>query len=784
MKKRKQTRTNTEVPVIPYEELPAKTIRANSEVKLGMSVYHHCKAVGMLAELLLGDSLSRYSDAKWIKAVGLIAALHDLGKVSPTFAYRLFDAAADPRKKSLHMFSTLSSNESAWGGHAGVTAIAMSDLECPKSWMVCAASHHGSMPNISDKKEGMAIFGGVGWAKERRRLFERLHRDFGSPELVDIPEEYIDFVSGVVSVSDWLGSSESMSSMSRSSLSTCSRVYTNSGLSAGEVQEGVTFEQLFGFPMNGTQKAADASYQGPGVYLIESPMGEGKTEAALWLAYRAMCDGARGIYFGLPTRLTSDLIHRRVSEFIGKVSRKDVLLNHSSSKQSKARLGISHIGSEWFEASKRGLLAPFGVGTVDQCLLSVMNVRHGFVRSFGLSGKVVILDELHTYDAYSSLLLKELIGFLESVGCTVIILSATLSKGKKEELLKSSNSKESYPLITASCNGEIKEIVPSDFKAKTVHVNVSDDRANCESWALSKAATGQLGLWIENTVSDAQRTYECLRDLADKLDIELELIHSQYTGVDRAEKESLIESVLGKNSGDKRYSAKRIVIGTQILEQSLDIDADFLVTNIAPTDMLLQRMGRLWRHERENRPETARPEVMVMAPNWEDALREPRESFGGSAAVYSEYLLLRTLEVFESYRDCGHLSLPEDMRSLIEMTYSERVECGEMAHWHSVLFFGECGVGGIESQRQYGLGSLSEAVRTKRESEVSTRYSLHEMGKVLLVKSIEFCQETSRCIIESIKGRQIVIDQGMDTEKKSSILSDIESLMVPCAKYP
>ncbi|MEN3752597.1 DEAD/DEAH box helicase [Mangrovibacter sp. SLW1] len=194
---------------------------------------------------------------------------------------------------------------------------------------------------------------------------------------------------------------------------------------------------------------------GPGVYILEAQMGMGKTEAALYAAYQLLSKGkATGIYFALPTQLTSNKIYDRFNTFLEQIvsaeTPKRSLLLHSNAWLQNSEAGEEGSpGGSWFNQSKRGLLAPFAVGTIDQALMAVMNVKHGFVRAFGLAGKVVILDEVHSYDLYTGTILNELVAFLRQIDCTVIILSATLSQDRREALLQQTTTSTAYPLITA-----------------------------------------------------------------------------------------------------------------------------------------------------------------------------------------------------------------------------------------------------------------------------------------------------------------------------------------------
>src|SRR5690606_33072675 len=164
---------------------------------------------------------------------------------------------------------------------------------------------------------------------------------------------------------------------------------------------------------------------------------------------------ACGIYFALPTQLTSNKIYERFNAFLERILAEGCR-HRSRLLHGKAWLVDTDMGEEgrpggaWFNHAKRGLLAPFAVGTIDQALMAAMNVKHGFVRAFGLAGKVVILDEVHTYDAYTGTLLNALVELLRELHCTVIILSATLNRERRQELLGAVVREDAYPLISAA----------------------------------------------------------------------------------------------------------------------------------------------------------------------------------------------------------------------------------------------------------------------------------------------------------------------------------------------
>ena len=188
--------------------------------------------------------------------------------------------------------------------------------------------------------------------------------------------------------------------------------------------------------------------------------------------------------------------------------RKSLLL-HGTAWLKQSEMGEEGLpGRSWFSSPKRGLLAPFAVGTSDQALMAALNVKHGFVRTFGLAGKVVILDEVHSYDSYTGTLLNELVKILKDIGCTVIILSATLTEKRRRDLLNSENqlSDKIYPLISSVKKNDPPEEYRIDYREQyEVQLKVVVDQSWAIHEALNRAESGQLVLWIENTVDEAQQ---------------------------------------------------------------------------------------------------------------------------------------------------------------------------------------------------------------------------------------------------------------------------------------
>lgn len=695
------------------------------------------------------------------KGAELAAGGHDIGKVSPTF-YEKIRRACTVAPITLPRLHCVNPNlEAGWGGHAGVSQVTAKALGAPEYVPEILGQHHGFSPPVAGLRAVDEAFGGAAWQDERIALVSDLKTRLkaGWPDVKSVPQARL--LAGLTSVADWIGSGRFFENPKEDWLPCVGNALDDAGFVRPAYRQNLTFEEVFGFPPRVAQEELIKASSGPGVYVLEAPMGIGKTEAALYVAYQQLVSGkATGIYFALPTQLTSNKIYERFNDFLQRVlapnCRHRSLLLHAKAWLLNTEMGEEgQPGGAWFNHAKRGLLAPFAVGTIDQALMAAMNVKHGFVRAFGLAGKVVILDEVHAYDAYTSTLLNALVELLGELHCTVIILSATLNRDRREQLLGTPVSEDAYPLISAApLNQPVSERpVPSGANHEVkIRLLTDSDAALFE--ALERASRGQQVLWIENTVVEAQERYLDLAARASELGIACGLLHSRFTADDRQRIEDRWVGLFGKDGWQERTRQGRILVGTQILEQSLDIDADFLVSRFAPTDMLLQRLGRLWRHAGTPREQTACCEAWVLAPDLEKAIVAPVSAFGSSAHVYSPYVLCRSLEVWE---EVDALSLPQDIRGLIDKTYAQRQEEGPMGQWLHELDNGTPRRKGRKALAQLARVTLAEGGNTLPESKAQTRYSELDSDDVLLLHAARQLPDEKATRLTLLDGTQLLL---------------------------
>lgn len=748
---------------LPFDACPAKTYQRpyDGAIILGRSVDEHCQIVGEVARALITRYPESLQTFLFPPGSPFAAACHDIGKVSPCFVEKLRRACTteDCQLPALNVNPEL---ERQWGGHAGVSQATAKAINAPQWVPEILGQHHGFSPELGGKRADAQVFGGIEWQKQREALLAELEQRLGMswPQVSSVAQARV--LAGLTSVADWIGSGQHFEDPALPWVENIELAISEAGFISPVYQRELSFAQLFGFAPRAAQQQLIDSVSMSGVYVLEAPMGMGKTEAALYAAYRMLETGqACGIYFALPTQLTSNKIYQRFNTFLQSIlsddCAHDALLLHGNAWLLQGEMGEEgRPGGAWFNQAKRGLLAPFAVGTIDQALMAVMNVKHGFVRAFGLAGKVVILDEVHTYDAYTGTLLDALVALLRELGCTVIILSATLNQERRQQLLSTQElTSQGYPLISAVPTGQVPHEYPLEGDAsQQIELRLLEQEQEAIAQVLERASQGQQVLWIENTVVEAQERYLDLASRASELGLACGLLHSRFNVIDRQKIEDHWVNLFGKEGWPIRGEQGRILIGTQVLEQSLDIDADFLVSQFAPSDMLLQRLGRLWRHTGTPRPTKAHREAWLLAPKLDIAVAMPQTAFGSSAHVYSPYVLCRSLEVWQ---DKKAIDLPFDIRPLIEQTYVLRDESGDMARWLYELDNGTSRRKGRKALRQLARVGLAEDGKTLPESQAQTRYSEIDSHEVLLLRTLQHIPEQQSSRVVLLGGQELTL---------------------------
>lgn len=662
------------------------------------------------------------SDDELEAICAFLGLVHDIGKITAAFQWKIGPCVPDYLTRLLDKGYDVSKASKCEGvPHARASEAILQSCGVPGCFAIIAGSHHGKpQENGFDWERELtlvdrecAYFGGHSGADKQkweflwRKWVHEALKFSGFSDLRDLPELDMEsqmLLSGLLIAADWIASNDNYYPLidldeTLSEEEIFERTETAwSKLKLPEpwrvIQGSFDFEQRFGFQPRHMQRVMTEIVENsakPGIFILEAPMGGGKTEAALAAAELLAGKGnGAGVFFGLPTQATSNGIFSRLlpwaermaedqyARYAMKLAHGNAALNEDYQQivEGTAQIDEDEAGlvvHEWFQGRKKALLSTFVVGTVDQMLMASLKQKHLMLRHLGLAGKVVIIDECHAYDAYMSQYLDRTLSWLGAYQTPVILLSATLPSQRRAELVDAYcnrkapadaqevwRTSKSYPLLTWTDGGEVRsQALEGESGSKKVTVETLSEEEMAAFLCEQLRDGGCAGI-IVNTVRKAQETYESLQILLE-YGFEIQLFHSQFLMPDRAKREAELMNRVGKSSG-KQARDRLIVIGTQVLEQSLDLDFDLMVSQLCPMDLLLQRMGRLHRHAAHDaiRPDHLRePRFMVLQT--EDGMIDR-----GTQAVYGDWLLLRTQKRLPDI-----VCLPGDIPELVQDVYAE-----------------------------------------------------------------------------------------------------------------
>lgn len=518
------------------------------------------------------------------------------------------------------------------------------------------------------------------------------------------------------------------------------------GLLPVQLAERLSFAEFFpsiATPTPLQQWAATMDFDGtPSLFIVEDVTGSGKTEAALLLANRIMAAGAaNGLFIALPTMATSNQMFTRLAKAYRRLfdpnAHPSLVLAHGASdvheqfQQSilspnergdgtygtvrasttdtgDADESISSECNAWFaDARRKAFLATVGVGTIDQVFLGVLHSKFQALRLFGLGTKVLVVDEVHANDTYMHHMLCEVLAFHAARGGSAILLSATLPASMRHELVEgfykglrathgnalpqpAIGNNDVYPLITTYSATGIREqgVDTRPDVARTVAVECVHTVDDIPKLIADYAKEGRVVCWIRNTVADAIDAYSAIAAYIPPA--KLHLFHARFALCDRKRIEDEVIAMFGKTSTSEQRKG-RVLIATQVVEQSLDLDFDVLITDLAPIDLVVQRAGRLRRHRRtsdgaliedattpDGRPQP--PTLLVVTPDPDGEKDDNGENIGitkdwfaaffvRAKSVYPNHAVLwRTARIL---KDTGSIVMPDGARNLIESVYGE-----------------------------------------------------------------------------------------------------------------
>jgi CRISPR-associated endonuclease/helicase Cas3 len=686
--------------------------------------------------------------------IGWIAfwlALHDLGKFAESFQGQRADLFQALRGRDPAKAYTLRHDSVGWLLWTGlVRRIACQENwfgvdtaeygDGLDSWAQAVTGHHGQPPepggfwetHCDRRADRDAVVSFIG--EVRALLLDEaasvIPNRMSATEFELASKELSWWMAGIAVLADWLGSNTTFFPYHRPGVSLVAywrqtREQARRALATAEVLPNTIpgelgFAELFrdiaeASPLQRWAGEVQLS-DGPQIHLLEDVTGAGKTEAAVLLAHRLMANGsADGFFIGLPTMATANAMYDRIAQVYGRLfaNQASLALAHGSrdlvEQFAASILPADHAEDDprqqdesasarcaaWLaDHNKRALLAPAGVGTLDQVLLAALQSKHQSLRLLGLVHKVLVVDEVHACDAYMLRVLATVLNFHARAGGSAILLSATLPQAMKRTLLDAFTrgcgqarapavAQAAYPLATSWSAAVPHTLTETPLATRAslcrrVAVHYADSEAEVVTRIQGALAAGQCVCWLRNTVADALAAHECFRTSLP--DDKLTLFHARFALQDRLDIEKRVLARFGPKSGPAER-AGQLLIATQVVEQSLDVDFDLVVTDLAPIDRVIQRAGRLHRHVRDARgarliaseaqDQRGEPCLWVFGPAWHD---DPdadwfKAAFRGPAAVYPHHgQIWLTAKALRA----GHYAMPDDARDLIEGVFGDR----------------------------------------------------------------------------------------------------------------
>ncbi|NJD53000.1 MAG: CRISPR-associated helicase Cas3' [Candidatus Methanoperedens sp.] len=594
------------------------------------------------------------------------------------------------------------------------------------SWVQAVTGHHGKPPLLDDN--GMTIHVKNLFTDENiimaqsfvKEVAELLIPGKSKQLLINYDEEMEDLfkrsswlLAGLAIVSDWIGSNSEYCSEPKSldyywnkiALPKAEEAINKAGVLPSTISSKTGMRALFPKIESPSPLQAHVSTCGLSdsaqMFILEEVTGSGKTEAALCLAHRLMEKGlAEGIFVALPTMATANAMYDRLVKayrlMFSAEAAPSLVLAHSARHLSdtfRHSIGLEHSRvegvyarneetasaqcTEWLaDNRKKALLADVGVGTIDQGLMAVLPSKHQSLRLLGLSRHVLIVDEVHAYDPYMHTLLCTLLRFHAALGGSAILLSATLPIKQRQELVNSFSegleskkhklNDNSYPLITHSTANYLSEtpLAIREGTRRNVTVKFIEDISAVQESLVNTLENGGCACWIRNTVDDVVDAYN---SLSIKLGSEnVLLFHARFAMGDRQKIEKKVLDTFGKESDNATRKGK-ILVATQVVEQSLDLDFDYMVSDLAPMDLMIQRAGRLHRHSRKERSGTAILRIFAPLLTDDPSGNWYKDMFSKAAYVYPSHGQLWLTAHLLSER--GELVMPDDARNFIESVF-------------------------------------------------------------------------------------------------------------------
>lgn len=657
-----------------------------------------------------------------------LAGVHDIGKVSVQFTHQATHRFPELLSRMRDHGLDASRPWPERIGHATLGQVILTDWlrrrhgAAPRPIRghgAVVGGHHGRNPSPSDllnARQRPDALGSGAWGEVRDEILDGMAAFTGADAhwsdwvARPLPAAAQSLLTGLVIMADWMASNKDYFPY-RTDLSPEARLDHAASLldlppswrpKPGDPDVGTLFHDRFPHlskhsarPIQRALVEAARAATDPPLLIVEAPMGVGKTEAAL-LAAEVLASrfGQGGVFLGLPTMATANPMFTRTLQWLDAALDEDasVALVHGKAGLNDEYAGLVHdawqgvlhdedsdeaahaVVNMWLRGPKRAGLSSFVIGTVDQALFAALKAKHVALRHLGLANKVVVLDEVHSADVYMRHYLHRLLAWLAALRVPVILMSATLPPTQRQGFIEAYASGagdrhpappdpgDTYPRITAHDGGtRTMPVDPGDSTATVAVERLGDEPEATASLLAALLAEGGCAGVICNTVGRAQTMYDTLRDRFGS--DEVILLHSRFIAPERLAREAAVIAHLGSNASSRPH--RLIVVGTQVLEQSLDIDFDVMVSDLAPIDLILQRVGRLHRHRRDNRPPAvATPRLHLRGmTDWGATPPEPARS---TVSIYGRAAVLRSAAVLAGM---DAITLPHDIPTLVRRGY-------------------------------------------------------------------------------------------------------------------
>lgn len=638
------------------------------------------------------SEITGYDSDTLLAKIVFICAIHDIGKIHPTFQGRDGETLEVLRQENLNQMSFDTRFRHEQYGANIFDRLSVEDVDIKNSDIIAQIirMHHQKeqkknsdidIIKIDDKEKAKK------WRHIQNEIYDYIKNVFRFDNLnlinkdINKSELFVvqNAILGIMITADWIASNsyvfdnqqyENVDEFLESRKTQALKFLNNEGLIRQQIPVMQDFRSAFGFNGRPVQNDVEKIVHKNDIkcMLIESDCGSGKTEAALYAAaVLGNRSGLSGIYMGLPTGVSAEAIQDRVDEFLTSRGMRNTKLYTSKSML----LREPDKKPIWTDMSRQKLLAASAVGTVDQVMTAARLVRFESVRMDGLASKVLIIDEIHAYDAYMLAVIKDLLKICGELDVPVIMLSATLPISTKNDLLGVLGDGDielhnGYPVISyVTKDGMVHEHVSHQYmpdkKISCELLPILNDNDKIARYAVDAIKDGGCECVIMNTVTDAICVYDKIKKNK-KNDCKIILYHSRMTINVRDKTSRKILAMCGK---DRTKRPERVIIvGTQVLEQSLDIDVDYMITAICPIDLLFQRIGRYHRHGDAG---TIREHVVV-ANTVQVLIPATLSSYGGTEYVYEKCYLDATIDAINEHN--GHLLIPSGMPDMINYVYS------------------------------------------------------------------------------------------------------------------